>query len=78
MVSASHQLEVLRERRARLAEDVEIRLAEAFAAVQERRYKYRPPEETRTPAATATPTAVAASTEGNAPKREESAVTATA
>lgn len=78
MVSASRQLEVLRERRARLAEDVEIRLADAFAAVQERSMKPQPPEETRTPAETATPKAVAAPTEGSAPKREDGAATAAA
>nr|MBP9890795.1 hypothetical protein [Planctomycetota bacterium] len=78
MVSASRQLELLRERSQRLREDKEMELAEVVMRQDEAKEKSQPAEENRTPAEPGAPKEVATQTEGTTPKRDNRAVTATA
>ncbi|CAG1770072.1 hypothetical protein BAC2_00796 [uncultured bacterium] len=78
MVSASRQLELLRERKNRLREDQEIDLGEAMQARDEAKKKSQPPEENRTPNETSAPKEAAPETEATPAKRDNRAATAAA
>jgi len=77
MVSASRQLEALRERRIKLIEDCDIRVGEGLMAVEERKLK-REAEKNPTPHQEAAPKEAPAETEATPAKEGDRAATAAA
>ncbi|CAG0934295.1 hypothetical protein PLCT1_02677 [Planctomycetaceae bacterium] len=77
MVSASRQLEALRERRIKMIEDCDIRVGEALAANEESKKK-QAAEKNPTPNQEAAPKEAPAETEATPAKRDDHAATAAA